>query len=414
VGGELEDALKITGLTLFPVATPPPHRGGRIWLFLRLDTDNGPHGYGEVRLDSSAFRYRALATLVEDIFEQYVAGENPYNVERLVERIYGRAGYTHYPDHTKLAILSGIEVACWDIIGKDTGRPLYALLGGKVRDRVRTYTYIYPHPASAGGRQANADLWRDADAISERAKYFVDLGFTALKLDPFQGLSQEALLGQVVPVNYPLEVLDAAESVIGAIRDTVGSACDICIGTHGQMTAAGAIRVAKRLEQFDPLWFEEPVPPENATEMAKVARATTIPITTGERLGTRYEFLRLIEHGAAAIFNFDLGQVGGVLESKKIAALAEAAYVQISPHVHSGPIVAAASAHIMLSCTNALIMEGIERFDGFAAEVLDPGFTWERGYLLPSERPGLGHELREDVVRAHAPEDAGPLQLHAT
>ena len=201
--------------------------------------------------------------------------------------------------------------------------------------------------------------------------------------------------------------------MIGAIRDEVGIACDIIIGTHGQMTTAGALRIAKRLEPFDPLWYEEPLPPENMAELAEVARRTTIPIATGERLTTKFDFARLIEHRAAAIFNFDAGQVGGILEAKKIAAMAEAHYIQVAPHVYGGPLIAAAALQLSLCSPNFLIMEGIERFDGVHSQFVTRPFEWRGGYLLPPQAPGLGFELREDVARQHAPTGETPATIRS-
>ncbi len=395
--------MKITSVRPFPVETPPPHRGGRYWMFIAVDTDSGITGYGEAMLLASAFRLPAIATLIEDLASQHVVGHDPFDIEALFERVYNRAGYSHYPEQTKLALLSGIEMACWDVVGKDLDQPVHRLLGGAVRDKLRTYTYIYDDEQDDSSR-ASHQLWQDPARVAARARHYVDLGFTALKLDPFNTWpSEEESLGQLVPIEHSLLALDRAEAVIRSIRGEVGSACDILVGTHGQMTAAGAIRVARRLEAYDPLWFEEPVPPENMAEMAKVARATSIPITTGERLTTKYDFARLIAHEAAAIFNLDIGQVGGILEAKKIAALAEAHYLQISPHVYNGPLIAAASIQLGQCCPNFLIMEGIERFEGFHAELVDPPLEWRDGYLVPSGRPGLGHELREDVAAQHAP-----------
>jgi 2-dehydro-3-deoxyphosphogalactonate aldolase len=396
--------MKITGVETFPIEVPPPHKGGRVWLFLRLDTDTGASGYGEVMMLASAFRPSAMAALIEDLVTGHLLGHDPYEIELLYEKLYARAGYSHYPEQTKLAIISGLEMACWDIVGKDLDQPVHRLLGGAVRDRVRTYTYIYPDDSSDVARHA---LWVRPDEVAERAAYYADLGFTAIKLDPFGTVvTPDQSLGQLVPVQYSLTALDTAEAVIRKIREAVGSRCDILVGTHGQMTAAGAIRVARRLEPYDPLWFEEPVPPENMAEMAKVARGCRIPITTGERLTTKYDFARLIEHQAAAIFNLDVGQVGGILESKKIAAMAEAHYLQISPHVWGGPLIAAASVQLALCCPNFLIMEAIERFDGLHAELLDQPIRWRDGYVIPPDRPGLGHNLREDVARQLAPSGA--------
>lgn len=371
-------------------------------MFLRVDTDAGISGYGEVMLLASAFRLPLVASMIDELAERQLIGHDPCDIEALWDRVYGRAGYSHYPEQTKLALLSGLEMACWDILGKDVGRPVYRLLGGRFRDRVRTYTYIYADPADE--RWTREQLWLHPEPTAERARYYADLGFNGVKLDPFgAGISFDQGLGQVIPVEYSLKAMDTAEATIRAVREAVGDRCDILVGTHGQMTAAGAIRVAKRLEPYDPLWFEEPVPPENMAEMAKVARATRIPITTGERLTTKYDFARLISHEAAAIFNLDVGQVGGILESKKIAALAEAHYLQISPHVWGGPLIAAASVQLAACSPNFLIMEAIERFDGLHAELVDPPLDWRDGSVVPSRRPGLGHDLREDVARRLAP-----------
>jgi 2-dehydro-3-deoxyphosphogalactonate aldolase len=389
--------MKITGVTTFPVAVPAPQKGGRVWLFLRLDTDAGISGYGEVMMLACAFRPRVMAGMVEDLVTGRLVGHDPHDVELLWETLYARAGYSHYPEQTKLAIISGVEMACWDIVGKDAGRPIHRLLGGAVRDRVRTYTYIYPDESQG---MSSHELWVRPEAVAERARHYADQGFTGVKLDPFgSALTDSQSLGQVIPVQYSLEALDIAEEVTRRIREAVGSRCDILIGTHGQMTAAGAIRLAKRLEPYDPLWFEEPVPPENMAEMALVARGTSIPITTGERLTTKYDFARLIRYQAAAIFNLDVGQVGGILEAKKIAAMAEAHYLQISPHVYGGPLIAAASVQVATCCPNFLIMESIEQFGWLHAELLDVPLTWRDGYLVPSGRPGLGHDLNEDVAR---------------
>jgi len=378
---------------------------------VRLDTDSGVHGYGEMMLLGTGFRLPVMALMMADIIDQAVVGHDPYDTELLFDKVYGRAGYSHYPELTKLGILSAIEMACWDIIGKDCGQPAYKLLGGQMRDRVRTYTYIYDDPAARTGEGSplSRDVWLDPAYAASRARHYVDLGFTAIKVDPFSlVLTHDQSLTQNVPLQFSLSAADTAERVIGAIRDEVGTAADIIIGTHGQMTAAGALRIAERLAKFDPLWYEEPCPPENMQALAEVARRTTIPIATGERLTTKFDFARLLEHRAAAIFNFDVGQVGGILEAKKIASMAEAHYVQVAPHVYGGPLIAAAALQLSLCSPNFLIMEGIERFDGVHAQFVDTPFEWHDGYLLPPSAPGLGVNLREDVARSHAPQGPQP------
>jgi 2-dehydro-3-deoxyphosphogalactonate aldolase len=198
-----------------------------------------------------------------------------------------------------------------------------------------------------------------------------------------------------------LHELERSEHFVRLIREAVGNKMDLLFGTHGQMTAAGAIRLAKRLEFADPLWFEEPVPPDSPEEMALVARATSIPIAAGERLTTKYDFARVLRANAAAILQMNLGRVGGLLEAKKIAGMAEAQHVQIAPHLYCGPIVGAANIQLATCSPNFLILEGIERWQGFHADILRKPIEWQDGYVIPSREPGLGVELNEDVARAH-------------
>ena len=188
---------------------------------------------------------------------------------------------------------------------------------------------------------------------------------------------------------------------------------DLLFGTHGQMTAAGAIRLARRLEPFDPLWLEEPVPPDAPEEMAKVARATSIPIATGERLATKYDFARLLAAGSAAIFQMNLGRVGGLLEAKKIAGMAEVHHVQIAPHHYCGPIVGAANIQLATCSPNFLILESIETWGGFHSEILKSPIPFEDGHVIPPTAPGLGVELDEEVALAN-PYNGTMLHLEMT
>jgi galactonate dehydratase len=401
--------MRVTGVEVFPISLPPPARGGSRWMILRLDTDAGISGYGEMMLLSNPFRWPVVVAMLEDLVEQALAGHDPYDAEERFDRIYGRAGYSHAPEQTKLAMLSALDMACYDIVGKDLGQPLHRLLGGRLRDKVRTYTYLYADESDASLQQSLRRLWLDPEYAAARARHYVDLGFTAVKLDPFSlTVSEDQALGQIVPLQFTPQALETAESVIAVVRAEVGTAADILIGTHGQMTPASAIRFARRIERYDPLWFEEPVPPENTAALADVARATSIPIATGERLTSKHDFARLLSHRAAAILNFDVGLVGGVLEAKKIAAMAEAHYVQVAPHVYGGPMISAASLELSLCSPNFLIMEGVETFGGIYDELTDPPFTWRDGFLYPSGRPGLGHDLREDVARRLRPDGPGP------
>jgi L-alanine-DL-glutamate epimerase-like enolase superfamily enzyme len=195
--------------------------------------------------------------------------------------------------------------------------------------------------------------------------------------------------------------LDRSERFCKLIREAVGTRADILFGTHGQFTVSGAKRMARRLEAYDPLWFEEPIPPENPGDMAEVARYTCIPVATGERLCTKHEFARILESGAASILQMNLGRVGGLLEAKKIAAMAETRSAQIAPHLYCGPVVAAANIQIATCSPNFLILESIGRFDGPFMNFLTTAITWEDGYVIPPTVPGLGVELNDAVIAAN-------------
>lgn len=378
--------MKIVSAKTFVVGTPAPHDGGAFWVFVKLTTDSGVEGIGEVY--AVPFHPAVVEKMIDDVVERYVIGTSPFDIEALWRRAYS-AGFTQRPDVSMMAILSGIETACWDIMGKETNQPVYNLLGGKVRDRVRSYTYIYPAPG------ADNSVYSNADISCERAATYIKEGFTALKFDPIGPYSA------FDPRQLSLEMLDFTEKFVKQLRDAVGNKVDLLFGTHGQMTPAGAIRLAKRLEKFDPLWFEEPTPPDMPEEMARVAAATSIPVATGERLATKYEFARVLRHNAAAILQPAIGRVGGIMETKKIAAIAETHYAQIAPHLYAGPIEAAANLHVDLSTPNFLIQESIGKMENFHSKILKKPLPWENGYFLPTTEPGLGVELNEEVAIAN-------------
>jgi len=378
--------VNVAELRIFVVGNPPPAFGGRYFVFLTLTTDDGIKGVGEVY--AATAHPSALEPLIQDVFERHVAGTDPFAIEALVRRVSAR-GYSARPDLTLMGVLSGIEMACWDIVGKATGRPVFDLLGGRVHERLRTYTYLYTEP------EDQADVYTDPDLAAERAAAYVAQGFTALKFDPVGPYSA------FDPRQPSLEALARTERYVALVREAVGDRCDLLLGTHGQLTPAGAVRLARRLERFDPLWFEEPVPPDSPEEMAVVARATSIPVATGERLTTKHEFARVLRTRAAAILQPNLGRVGGLLEAKKIAGMAEAYYAQVAPHLYCGPVVGAANIQLATCSPNFLLLEGIGRWDGFHAEILRRPISWEDGYVIPPTEPGLGVELDEEVAARH-------------
>jgi galactonate dehydratase len=387
--------MRITELETFVVGNPPPGFGGKYFIFLKLTTDGGVEGIGEVY--AATFGPHVVTKMIEDVCGRHVIGADPFRIERLWRDVYGQ-GYSGRPDISLVGVLSGIEMACWDIVGKAVERPVYELLGGLVHERLRGYTYLYPEAGDA------TNVYFDADLAAERAAEYMALGHTALKFDPAGGYST------FDPRQPSLEELERAARYVRSVRAAVGDRCDLLFGTHGQFTPAGAIRLAQRLEQYDPLWFEEPTPPEIPEEMAKVARGTSIPIATGERLTTKYEFSRVLETGAAAILQLNLGRVGGLLEAKKIAGMAEAHYAQIAPHLYCGPVVGAANIQLSACSPNFLVLEGIRDWGGFHAEILKTPIEWEDGYVVPPKAPGLGVELDEAVAAAH-PYEGGELHL---
>ena len=215
------------------------------------------------------------------------------------------------------------------------------------------------------------------------------------------------------PRQPSLESMELCVKFCKLIREAVGTKADLLFGTHGQFTASGAIRFAKKIEPYDPLWFEEPTPPDKPEEMALVARGTSIPIATGERLTTKYEFGRVLENRAASILQMALGRVGGLMEAKKIAGMAETFYAQIAPHLYAGPVEGAANIHYAASLPNFLILESIEEWGGFHAELLKKPILWQDGYVIPPTEPGLGIELNEEVAEAH-PYTGTSLHLEMT
>ncbi len=382
--------MKITDLKVFIVGVPPRQWGGRYFTFVRLTTSNGIHGYGEVYCDT--FGPKAMTAMIEDTFQRYVLGMNPFDLEAMWRKAYS-SGYTQRPDASLQGVMSGLEIALWDIMGKAVGRPVYELLGGKVHDKLRSYTYIYPDYTKG---QDDQIFWNPHQS-AERAAFYAAQGFTGIKFDP------AAPYSAFDPRQPSMESMELCRTFCKLIREAVGNKSDLLFGTHGQFTASGAIRFAKHvLEPHNPLWFEEPTPPEKPEEMALVARGTSVPIATGERLVTKYEFARVLECRAASILQMALGRVGGIMEAKKIAGMAETFYAQIAPHLYAGPIEALANIHYATSLPNFLILESIETFDNFHNQLLRKPIRWERGFVIPPTEPGLGSDLNEEVALAHS------------
>ncbi len=378
--------MRVADVEAFVVGNPPPSRGGAYFVCVKVTADDGIVGWGEAY--GATFHPSVVVAAIADLAESCLIGEDPHHVERFWRRAYSR-GFTQRPDVTVMGAVSGLEMACWDIVGKAHGVPVHELLGGRVHEALRTYTYLYRNDGDQG------DVYVDADAAAARAVEEVERGFTAVKFDP---AGPYTVMGGHQPTQ---EWLGRSEAFARTIREAVGDRADLLFGTHGQFTPAGAVRLARVLEPYDPLWFEEPVPPDDVTGMAEVARSTSIPIAAGERLTTKYEFARYLEARAISIVQLNLGRAGGLLEGKKIASIAEAFGAQIAPHCYNGPIGLAANIQLAACSPNFLILESIGVCDGFHAELLRSPIEWADGRVVVPTAPGLGVELDEDVARAH-------------
>jgi L-alanine-DL-glutamate epimerase-like enolase superfamily enzyme len=378
--------MRLQDLEIF-VTAPPEGWGGRYWIFVKLTTDTGISGYGECY--ASSVGPETMRAVIGDVFARHMQGENPENIELMFRRAYS-SGFTQRPDLTVMGAFSGLEIACWDILGKDRDRPVWALLGGLVNERIRSYTYLNPLP-----RHDRAAFWNSPEMAAESAAEMVRLGFTAVKFDP---AGPYTIHGGRQPA---MRDITRSVSFCRAVRDVVGERADLLIGTHGQFTTAGAIRLGQALESFAPLWFEEPLPPDNLAEFAEVARAVRIPLATGERLCTKAEFAALLRMGGARILQPALGRVGGLWEARKIAAIAEVFNAEMAPHLYAGPVEWAANIQLCATIPNLLIAETIETGGPFHMRLIRHSITWEEGYVRVPETPGLGIEFDEDLARAH-------------
>ena len=379
--------MKLKDLEIFVVAPPAPGWGGRYWIFPKITTDDGIVGYGECY--ASTVGPKAMIAVIEDVFERHMQGQSAEDIELMYRRVYS-SGFTQRPDPTVMGAFAGLEIACWDILGKARNRPVWALLGGKMNQRIRAYTYLYPEPHLDA-----AEFWVNADWQAEEAARMADLGFTAVKFDP---AGPYTIRGGHNPA-----MSDISRSVqfCAKIREAVGDRADLLFGTHGQFSTPGAIRLGRELEPYNPLWYEEPIPPDNILEFAEVARQVRIPLATGERLTTKTEFGLLLRAGGVKILQPALGRVGGIWEAKKIAAIAEIFNAEMAPHLYAGPVEWAANIHFATSIPNLLIAETIQTGGDFHLKLIKNTITFDDGYIIPPEAPGLGIAFDEDLARAH-------------
>jgi len=373
--------VRISEVTTHVLGTP-----WRDLTFVQVHTDEGLVGIGETRMLGHT---QALLGYLAEASRNHVVGSDPFDIESLVRRMkygdYGRAGEI---------VMSGvgcIEMACWDIVGKALGQPVWRLLGGKVNERIKAY----------------ANGWYTVERTPEEfraaACRVVERGYRALKFDPFGSGRMELEHDERM----------RAVALVEAVRDAVGPEVEVLVEMHGRFAAHEAIRVAGLLEPFAPAWLEEPVPPENLKALAKVAQHTPLPIATGERIHDRLEFRELFEQQSVDVIQPDIGHIGGILEVRKLAATAEAHYVMVAPHNVGGPVLTAANLHLAACTPNFKIQEHFNDFADEEVKQAAPGVPEVRdgAFDLPTA-PGLGVDLDVDFV-AERPSQGAHFDLYA-
>jgi galactonate dehydratase len=372
------------------VSTRVVDAGDRDWVFVRVQTDEaGLIGWGEASL---GWHTRAVTGAVADLAPLLV-GQDPRPVERLWQLMsrgpYFKGGIV------VMSAISGIDQALWDIKAKALGIPLFELLGGPVRDRVRTYVNL--------GSELGAEA-RRPEAWAEAARAAREAGFDAMKVYP---------MAPARPLEGPAE-LHRAANLVAAVREAAGYDADIMVDLHGRTTPAVAISLGRMLEPMRPYFLEEPCQPGDVDALAEVARAIPIPIAAGERLVNAQEFGQLVERRACAVFQPNVCYCGGITQIRRLAALAEPALISIAPHNPNGPIGTMVSVHVALAVSNFLILELVRDDVPWRSELVDGHVEFRDGYVLPPSRHGIGLELDEEVAAAHPGKSPRPHLVTGT
>ena len=358
--------MKITRMEILPADV------GKLYIFVKLHTDEGICGVGE---PSCVGKEHAVIGALRDL-EHFIVDANPFEIERLWNNMYRTVIWRGGPVLT--AALSGVEHALWDIKARALGVPVWELLGGRVRDRIKAYAWVH----GGGPEQCAQDALRRLEE-----------GFKAVKFTPFEATG----------LGYSVAHGRRAEARVRAVREAVGDDVDLAIDGHGVLNPVNAMEMAKRIEPYGILFFEEPVLPENVDAMREIRRTARIPIATGERLFTRYAFKELLVGEAVDVIQADVGNAGGIYEVFKIAAMAEAFYVSVAPHNPWSPLSTAISLHLDAVVQNFLIQELPTALapPGRARLIKEQIEHPTDGYLGIPSGIGWGVELDEEFVRAH-------------
>jgi galactonate dehydratase len=361
--------LKITQLETFLT-----HAGVRNYLFIRLRTDKGLTGVGEASLE---WQEKTVQTIIHEWAEERILGCNPFDIEAVIG---GLIRDQYQGGSTVMTAISGIEIALWDLVGKACGQPVYRLLGGRCHDEI---------PAYANGWYGGACTPRD---YVELAQDVVRRGYRALKFDPFGTAWKD-----ITPLEFA-----AALDIVAAIREAVGPEIQLMVEFHGRLSVGSAVEVIRSLEAYKPAWCEEPVTPDSLDLLLAVKNQVNTPIAAGERLYTLADFYRLTALRAADIVQMDVCHCGGILLSKKIAAMAAAQDMRIAPHCSVGPVAQAACLHLGMTCQNLMIQEAFGEFDvPWRNDIVKGWNPLSKGVFKLSDNPGLGIDISEEVVALH-------------
>ena len=348
------------------------------WVFVKVYTDEGITGVGEATLE---YKEKALFGAVEHI-KEYLVGKNPLTIERHWHDIYRDAYWRG--GAVLMSALSAVEMALWDILGKSLNVPVYQLLGGKVHDEVR----IYVNGWFSGAKEPHE--------FAEKAKIAKERGVSALKWDPF-GKSY---------LDISNKDLDKALNCVASVREAVGNDVDLLIEGHGRFNITTSVKIAKELEQFKPMFFEEPVPPDNLDALREVKDKSPVAIAAGERLYTRWDYRPMFDKMAADYIQPDISHAGGIMELKKIASEAESRYIPFAPHNPSGPVANAATLQLAASCPNFSILEIMYSDVTWRKDVTTESLSYKDGYIKIPDKIGLGIEINEEECEKH------PYQPH--
>ncbi len=373
--------------------------GIRNWVFVKVETDEGITGIGD---SSGCWPGEPGVVSTIEYLSSYVLGEDPFNIEKLWQKMYFGSYFVGLGGIVNSAI-AGIETALWDIVGKALKTPVYNLLGGKCREKIRLYTHCDGYGGGVGGRLEQKDSFEQkdtAEALEKRVRMVLDQGFTAFKTH----LSNIGKWNRSVErLNRQLdrETIRNTVTKLEIMRNLAGEDVEICIDVNGLFNTMSAIRLGKALEKFDLLFYEEPIPPENIEAMKEVKNAVRIPICTGERLYTTHGFRKILEMNAVDIIMPDISKCGGLSQAKKIAAMAENYYVTVAPHNYNSPLTTIISAHLCANIPNFLIFEFPWPDVPWANEVISPPAKVKNGYLELPSGPGFGIDLIEEEIAKH-------------